>query len=634
MRHHYFLCGGRAAGLLASLWLLATTTWAQAPAWSLAVVSTNATGPYDGQATGVATDKSGNIFVTGTFTGNMTFGSKVLTSAGGRDLFVAKYVPRTNTWAWAYRGGGTANDGGNGIATSGGRVYITGSLFNTSDNINNVQFGSAGTGTTTVQVPVRGATSSANGDLLVACYVDNDTTATLKWTQVDGGSEGDIGYAIAVRDTSVYVAGFLTNNLTNDARATFGATATAPGTVVQLGTSAFNGSDILLAKYTDTGPAAALVWTQIAGGSYNDEAYGLAVQGNDVYLTGSLVNNNSNGTGAVFGGTGTVPGTVTQYGASNVISNDILVAKYTDNGATATLRWTQTGGGNNTDYGHAIAVNGPNVYVTGEIYARIGNVSQVVFGGTGTTLGATEQDGASYTNGFDLVVAKYTDNGSSATFGWSQVGGGTDWDGGRGLAVNGPHVYVTGYLRNNATNANSALFGGAGILPGAVSVAGASSSSSLDVVVAKYTDNGATATLGWTQVGGGTGSDVGAALAVGPAGVYVAGQVTPTATFGSLTLSAPTGGSSSFLGSFTGAVLATAPAVSVVVPQLYPNPSSGLATLSGAAPGAAVHILDALGRCVAITTASTSGAASLPKGLPAGLYLVRAGAATLRWTVE
>ena len=72
---------------------------------------------------------------------------------------------------------------------------------------------------------------------------------------------------------------------------------------------------------------------------------------------------------------------------------------------------------------------------------------------------------------------------------------------------------------------------------------------------------------------------------------------------------------------------------------LFPNPTPaghGAATLTGAIQGAAVTVFDALGRPVFTTTADASGTATLvlPAGLPAGIYLVRAGSRAVRLTVE
>jgi len=82
-------------------------------------------------------------------------------------------------------------------------------------------------------------------------------------------------------------------------------------------------------------------------------------------------------------------------------------------------------------------------------------------------------------------------------------------------------------------------------------------------------------------------------------------------------------------------VLAAGPAGPAL--SLYPNPAPGRATaLHGATPGSPVQVLDALGRPVLATTADATGTAALhlPTGLAAGVYLVRAGTATLRLAVE
>ena len=66
-----------------------------------------ATGSFSVSGFAVATDNSGNIFVTGSFGhhnfgGNVTFGTTTLTSVGGGDVFVAKYDPSGNV-LWAKR---------------------------------------------------------------------------------------------------------------------------------------------------------------------------------------------------------------------------------------------------------------------------------------------------------------------------------------------------------------------------------------------------------------------------------------------------------------------------------------------------------------------------------------------------
>ncbi|WBA41475.1 T9SS type A sorting domain-containing protein [Hymenobacter canadensis] len=296
MQHPYPLAAhaapARPATVAAYLLLLLTlllpwTARAQAPAWSAATIgsSSQANGTSTTQATAV--DAAGNVFVTGNFTGQVAFGSTLLSSAGGNDLFVAKYVPATATWAWAQSGGGTGTDFGQGLAVSGISVYVTGYITNNTANSTGVLFG--GTGTTAGTVQVNGASATSSQDLVVAKYTDNGATATLGWTQVGGGTSGDIGFGLAVSGTSVYVTGVIVNTTANASGVLFGGTGTTAGTVQVNGATATNSFDLVVAKYIDNGATATLGWTQVGGGTDNDQGNGIAVRGTSVYVAGSVV---------------------------------------------------------------------------------------------------------------------------------------------------------------------------------------------------------------------------------------------------------------------------------------------------------------------------------------------------------
>lgn len=70
--------------------------------------------------------------VLGSFTGQVTFGSILLVSAGGSDVFVAKWDAAAQAWTSAVSGGSTGTDQGLGVAvgSAGGvaSVYVTGSF--------------------------------------------------------------------------------------------------------------------------------------------------------------------------------------------------------------------------------------------------------------------------------------------------------------------------------------------------------------------------------------------------------------------------------------------------------------------------------------------------------------------------
>jgi len=583
-----------------------------------------------------AVDGSGNVFVTGYLIGSMAFGSTVLTSRGTTDLYVAKFVPSTGTWAWAVQGGGSDDDRGYGVAVVGNSVYVAGYFTNNTTNGKSVLFG--GTGPTAGTAQVNGASGTTSNDIVLVKYVDNGNSATLSWTQVAGGSGDDFCLGMTASGNSVYLTGAIDNNRANSANVLFGGSGTAPGTVPQYGTSSAVTNDLVLAKYIDNGSSAALGWTQVAGGSGYDYGYGVVVSGSQVYVTGNLSNNMTDDQEVVFGGSGKAAGYVSQSGASPTTSLDLIVAKYLDNGNSASIRWTQVAGGSRDDYGRGIAVNGSNVYVSGYCYNNTVNSTGVVFGGSGLVAGTLPQYGATATASNDLVVAKYFDNGSSASVGWTQVAGGTAADQGYGITASGNNVFVTGELVNTAANANGVVFGGSGSTPGTMPQAGASSTATNDLVVAKYTDNGSSATLAWTQLGGGSSDDGGRGIVVAGQSLYVAGYAVTPATFGSMVLTTVSPAQVNALARLTDPTLmplaSRAPDPGTAGLTFYPNPAhGGAATLTGTPPGAAVTVYDALGRPVAAATADAAGTAALG-GLAPGVYVVRVGQQAVRLTVE
>lgn len=89
----------------------------------------------------IAIDSANNIYITGGFTGVQNFGTDILASAGGRDVFVIKYDSNGN-YMWSQRAGSLLDDRANSItADIYGDIYITGEFrdkagFGT-DSINN-----------------------------------------------------------------------------------------------------------------------------------------------------------------------------------------------------------------------------------------------------------------------------------------------------------------------------------------------------------------------------------------------------------------------------------------------------------------------------------------------------------------
>src|SRR5207248_2702311 len=94
-------------------------------------------GDHLDQGYGIATDKEGNVYVTGYFQDKAAFGGTELTgntyADPGRDydndygdMFIAKYTSEGNL-AWVRRAGGQGKNAGNSVAVGPtGHVYVTG----------------------------------------------------------------------------------------------------------------------------------------------------------------------------------------------------------------------------------------------------------------------------------------------------------------------------------------------------------------------------------------------------------------------------------------------------------------------------------------------------------------------------
>lgn len=182
------------------------------------------------RANSVAVDASGNVYITGDYSGTATFGSISKTSvSASQDMFVAKYN-NSGIVQWVQSAGGPSSDYGNSIVVdAAGDAYITG--------------GFAGTATfgTTIKTPVGG------NDIFVAKYT---TAGVLALVQSAGGISNDYVTSIAV-DVSgkIYVAGY------HEGTIQFGA----------INKTAVGSFDIFVAKYDPIG--ASWLWVQSAGGT-------------------------------------------------------------------------------------------------------------------------------------------------------------------------------------------------------------------------------------------------------------------------------------------------------------------------------------------------------------------------------
>lgn len=91
---------------------------------------TKSGGAYADFANAVAVDLDGTCFVTGNFNNNISFGSILLQSSGGSDFYIAK-LDYNGNWLWAKKAGGSNDDSAYGVDTDrSGNCYVTGSFTN------------------------------------------------------------------------------------------------------------------------------------------------------------------------------------------------------------------------------------------------------------------------------------------------------------------------------------------------------------------------------------------------------------------------------------------------------------------------------------------------------------------------
>ena len=363
-------------------------------------------------AQSVNVDPTGNVYVTGQYTGTMnvfsssgTQFSNTLANSGSSDVFIIKYSSSGNV-TWAARAGGTGTDIGYGITTdAGSNVYVTGvyaallTLYN-----------SSGTAFSNTLAVIGGS------DVFVAKY--NGVTGDVTWAARAGSTVNDLGWGITTDiGSNVYITGQYGGTMT-----LYNSSGTAfSNTLLQVG-----GIDVFIAKYN--GFTGGVTWAARAGSSGTDIGYGIATDpGTNVYVTGQYT-----GTMTLYNSSGTqFSNTLAQIGGV-----DIFIAKY--NGFTGDVTWAARAGSTNADQGQGIDTDSySNVYVTG--YYSPSNA--IFYNASGTPV-FNNQPSTSGSN--DIFVTKY--NGTTGDFIWSANAGANATDQGLGVAVDplGSQIYVCG----------------------------------------------------------------------------------------------------------------------------------------------------------------------------------------------
>lgn len=346
------------------------------------------------------TDASGYVYVAGYFRDTADFGGTQLVSAGGEDIFMAKYHPN-GTLQWVQQFGGPGDD------------RATAMCRDTAGGID-----VAGTFSGTVMFDTNTLVSAGGLDVFLARFT---LAGDLDWALRGGGASNDVAQAVAASTVvyAIYVAGY------SQANATFGSTTLSISGVT---------NKMFLAGYSTTGNFG---WAATSTGTGPSEARALVCDpGNFVYVGGTCAGSVTFG-GQTLSSTGALSG---------------FVAKYSSGGNTAS--WarrlgtvTNTPTFNNRVNGLALDTNW-NAYVTGEFQGEV-----AFLGGTN---GAVSFD-TTQSDGFLLKLD------TAGTGQWVKKISGPGADSGNSVTLDPlGNVYLTGSFRNSAAIGNTLLTGAGG----------------------------------------------------------------------------------------------------------------------------------------------------------------------------
>ncbi|NDU99007.1 SBBP repeat-containing protein [Spirosoma terrae] len=238
------------------------------------------------QTTGVASDATGNVYITGLFENQtISFGNITLTNSmdlvnsgtyRNSEVFIAKFDGNGNT-IWAKKASGVGNKYPTSIAVDAtGKLYITGQFISNTIQFDNITLSG-------------GNPQQYANNIFLAQY---DLNGNAIWAKSAG--EAQVNKVLTDASGSVYTTGFFRNSLS------FGAiTLSSPN----------NNYNAFINKYDGTGN---VIWAKSEGGSGYDGGYSLATYNNALYLTG------------IF--TGTIPVGTTSLTSSG--EADVLQVKY------------------------------------------------------------------------------------------------------------------------------------------------------------------------------------------------------------------------------------------------------------------------------------------------------------------
>jgi hypothetical protein len=356
--------------------LITTAARAKDPSW-IHVHSFGGSG--DDFAWAIKVGPDDHQYVTGQFSSTTQFAHTTLVSAGGTDIFLAKYG-RSGELRWIVRAGGVGDDSGQALDFDrAGNVYLTGWFTNSAT------FGSTDGATTTV-------TGTAQATIFLAKY---RPSGALIWVQTgDSTSALNNGYGVAIDAAAgtVYVTGRASGDTTFSS---------ANGTVNSV--SGAGTWHMFLVKYDTSGN---FQWGQTNQAEPNSFSNSVAVDvKHNAYVTGWLED-----TTTFFSNDGNEI-TVTGFSPAQTTGDfpgDGFLAKYDRDG---NVKWVNHVGGYR-GMGSAVAIS-----PTGEV-SIVGFIGNINFGSPGEaeTIVTSQPPGADLNLGGGDLTNPYNQDVLIATY--------------------------------------------------------------------------------------------------------------------------------------------------------------------------------------------------------------------------
>lgn len=338
---------------------------------------------------GITFDGDDNIYTTGFFSGTVDFDGNSLVSAGSNDSFIARIDPSNGDIVWAYGFGAAGSETGrySHFDVTNNALYTVGEFRGTVD----VDPG----------VGVYNLTSNGVEDIYIISY---DLDGNFNWAGSIGTTSLDRPSVIKTDSSgNLYITGSFSNTVDFD-----------PGVGAENLIS--NGStDIFVAKYDSTGNFA---WAHSFGSASIDAGYAMEIdENNQIYVAGSF--------------TGTVdfdPGLGTQNLVSNGFGDGFLL-KLDSSGNFVSVRGV---GGVGEEYISDVnIIDTSSVYITGSFSDAVDFELE-----TGTVTKNTN-------GGSDIFVAKFPYVPEGSDFEWVGTMGGASSENLTRFEVVSNYIYIT-----------------------------------------------------------------------------------------------------------------------------------------------------------------------------------------------